>query len=419
MKKNITGKTAYLITIGDELLIGQVIDRNSAWIADKLTGLGIKVKKIISVQDEENEIIDALNEGIEKADLIITTGGLGPTVDDITKKTFAKFLGVHMVYNKDFFEKVKDYVAKRGHTIDDMLFNYSHFPAGTVFLKNRVGSAPGMLFNKKGKKIIALPGVPPEMKSIFNEEIIPLLEKESNGFYILKKTILTSGEIEAALAEKLKDIVLSFPENMSIAYLPNLGRVRLRLTAKGTDKTKLQEQLDEYIEKIKDKIGEYIFGYDNETIEEVLGKMLKERGLFLATAESCTGGMVAHMITSVSGSSEYYKGTVVSYSNEIKEKVLGVKHKTLEEYGAVSEQTVREMISGVLEVMNCDVAIATSGIAGPTGGTPDKPVGTIWLAAGSKDKIITKKLQLGDNRLKNIETSTVFALDLMRKYLLR
>ncbi len=419
MKKNITGKTAYLITIGDELLIGQVIDRNSAWIADKLTGLGIKVKKIISVQDEENEIIDALNEGLEKADLIITTGGLGPTVDDITKKTFAKFLGVHMVYNKDFFEKVKDYVAKRGHTIDDMLFNYSHFPAGTVFLKNRVGSAPGMLFNKKGKKIIALPGVPPEMKSIFNEEIIPLLEKESNGFYILKKTILTSGEIEAALAEKLKDIVLSFPENMSIAYLPNLGRVRLRLTAKGTDKTKLQEQLNEYIEKIKDKIGEYIFGYDNETIEEVLGKMLKERGLFLATAESCTGGMVAHMITSVSGSSEYYKGTVVSYSNEIKEKVLGVKHKTLEEYGAVSEQTVREMISGVLEVMNCDVAIATSGIAGPTGGTPDKPVGTIWLAAGSKDKIITKKLQLGDNRLKNIETSTVFALDLMRKYLLR
>ena len=322
-----------------------------------------------------------------------------------------------MVYNKDFFEKVKAYVAKRGHTIDDMLFNYSHFPAGTVFLKNRVGSAPGMLFNKKGKKIIALPGVPPEMKSIFTDEIIPLLEKESNGFYILKKTILTSGEIEAALAEKLKDIVLSFPENMSIAYLPNLGRVRLRLTAKGTDKAKLQEQLNEYIKKIKDKIGEYIFGYDNETIEEVLGKMLKERGLFLATAESCTGGMVAHMITSVSGSSEYYKGTVVSYSNEIKEKVLGVKHKTLEEYGAVSEQTVREMISGVLEVMNCDVAIATSGIAGPTGGTPEKPVGTIWLAAGSKDKIITKKLQLGDNRLKNIETSTVFALDLMRKFL--
>ncbi len=419
MKKNITGKTAYLITIGDELLIGQVIDRNSAWIADKLTGLGIKVKKIISVQDEENEIIDALNEGIEKADLIITTGGLGPTVDDITKKTFAKFLGVHMVYNKDFFEKVKDYVAKRGHTIDDMLFNYSHFPVGTVFLKNRVGSAPGMLFNKKGKKIIALPGVPPEMKSIFTDEIIPLLEKESNGFYILKKTILTSGEIEAALAEKLKDIVLSFPENMSIAYLPNLGRVRLRLTAKGTDKAKLQEQLNEYIEKIKDKIGEYIFGYDNETIEDVLGKMLKERGLFLATAESCTGGMVAHMITSVSGSSEYYKGTVVSYSNEIKEKVLGVKHKTLKKYGAVSEQTVREMVSGVLNVMDCDVAIATSGIAGPTGGTPEKPVGTIWLAAGSKDKIITKKLQLGDNRLKNIETSTVFALDLMRKYLLR
>ena len=418
MKKNITEKTAYLITIGDELLIGQVIDRNSAWIADKLTGLGIKVKKIISVQDEENEIIDALNEGIEKADLIFTTGGLGPTVDDITKKTFAKFLGVNMVFNKDFFEKVKEYVAKRGHVIDDMLHNYSYFPAGTIFLKNRVGSAPGMLFNKNGKKIISLPGVPPEMKSIFTEEVIPLLEKESNGYYILKKTILTAGEIEAALAEKLKDIVASFPENMSIAYLPNLGRVRLRITAKGTDKTALQKQLNDYIEKIKDRIGEYIFGYDNETIEEVLGKMLKERKLFLATAESCTGGMVAHIITSVPGSSEYYKGTVVAYSNEIKERILGVKHKTLEQYGAVSEQTVKKMVTGVLEVLNCDVAIATSGIAGPTGGTPDKPVGTIWLAAGSKDKIITKKLQLGDNRIKNIETSTIFAIDLMRKYLL-
>jgi len=417
MKKNKSEKTAYLITIGDELLIGQVIDSNSAWIAKKLTGLGIKVIKILSVQDEENEIINALNEGLEKADLIITTGGLGPTVDDITKKTFAKFLGVHMEYNKEFFEKVKEYVAKRGHILNDMLFNYSHFPKGTIFLKNRVGSAPGMLFNKKGKKIFALPGVPPEMKSIFSKEIIPILKKESIGYYILKKTILTSGEIEAALAEKLKDIVLSFPKNISIAYLPNLGRVRLRITVKGNNKNKLQEQLNEYVAKIEERVGDYIFGYDDETLEEVLGKMIKDRNLHLATAESCTGGMIAHKITSVPGSSDYYKGSVVAYSNEIKEKILSVKHETLEKYGAVSEQTVLEMVSGVLKTMNCDVAIATSGIAGPTGGTPDKPVGTIWLAAGSKEKIITKKLQLGDNRTKNIETSTFFALDLMRRFL--
>ncbi len=417
MKKKTSEKTAYLITIGDELLIGQVIDRNSAWLADKLTNLGIKIKKIISVQDKQNEIINALNEGLENADLIITTGGLGPTIDDITKKTFAKFLGVNMVFNADFFKKVKEYVAKRGHKIDDMLFNYSHFPEGVVFLKNRVGSAPGMMFNKNEKIIISLPGVPPEMKSIFSEEVIPILEKKSNGYYILKKTILTAGEIEAALAEKLKDIVASFPDNMSIAYLPNLGRVRLRIMAKGTNKNLLEKQLNEYINKIKEKIGEYIFGYDDETLEEVLGKILKNKKFFLATAESCTGGMIAHKITSVSGSSEYYKGTVVAYSNEIKEKLLAVKHETLEKYGAVSEQTVKEMVTGVLQTMNCDVAIATSGIAGPTGGTTDKPVGTIWLAAGSKDKIITKILHLGDNRLKNIETSTVYAIDLLRKFL--
>ena len=416
--KKYSEKKAYLITIGDELLIGQVTDTNSQWIAQRLTGLGIKVSKIISVQDEQQEIITALKEAVDKADIIITTGGLGPTVDDITKKTFAKFLHKKMIFNQSFYEKVKEYVLKRGHKIEDFLFNYSHFPEDTIFLNNSVGSAPGMLFHYKEKKIFALPGVPPEMKSIFVEEIEPIIQNENNGFYIVKKTILTSGEIEAAIAEKLKDIVNNLPEHISFAYLPNLGRVRLRITAKGENKEILLNEINDLIEKIKSKIGDLIFGYDDDTLEQALGVILKNKGLILSTAESCTGGMIAHKITSVPGSSEYYKGSVVAYSDKIKEDILGVRHSTLQDHGAVSEETVIEMVQGVIDTIGTDVAIASSGIAGPSGGTIDKPVGTIWLAAGNKDKIVTKKLQLGNNRNKNIETSTVFALDLLRKFLL-
>ena len=411
-------KTAYLISIGDELLIGQVRDTNSSWIAENLTGLGISVKKIIAVQDKENEIIKALNEASSSADFVFTTGGLGPTLDDITKKTYAKFLGVEMEFNEDFYNKVKAYVKMRGGEIKEMLYDYSFFPKNTVFLKNRVGSAPGMLFNKNGATIISMPGVPPEMKSIFTDEVIPLLQKDNKDFYLVKKTILTIGELEAVIADKLKDITDSIPENLSFAYLPNLGRVRLRLTAKGKDKEALEALVQQYSDKIHDRIGDLIFGYENDTIEQVVGNMLKERNLQLATAESCTGGNVAHFITSVSGSSAYFKGSVVSYANETKENVLNVNKKTLENFGAVSEQTAKEMVAGALKAINTDIAIATTGIAGPTGGTPEKPVGTIWLAAGTKDDIKTLKLQLGKNRLKNIETSTVLALNLLRKFLL-
>ena len=408
---------AYLITIGDELLIGQVIDTNSAWIADKLAQTGYKVKKIISIADEEQEIIDTLREAEKKAALVITTGGLGPTVDDITKRSFAKYLGVEMVFNKDFYEKVKAYVAKRGHQLDDMLYRYSFFPAGTVFLKNSTGTAPGMLFKKNNTTIISLPGVPHEMKSIMKEEVLPMLEKNQSDFYIFKTTILTAGEIEAAIANKLDDIVKEMPEYISIAYLPNLGRVRIRLTAKGKDKNLLKSKLDYYARLIEERLGSLVFGHDDETLEAVIGKLLMKKNMMLGTAESCTGGMIAHKITSVAGSSRYYKGSIIAYSNEVKNKVLNVSNETLEKYGAVSEQTVVEMVKGTLELINCDIAIATSGIAGPGGGTESKPVGTIWLACGTKDNMVTKKLQLGKNRLKNIETSTILALDILRKLL--
>jgi nicotinamide-nucleotide amidase len=257
------------------------------------------------------------------------------------------------------------------------------------------------------------------MKSIFNDEIIPFIKKENGDFHIVKKTILTAGELEAVIADKLKYIVNSMPKNMSFAYLPNLGRVRLRIIAKGLNKKELENQVNNYTSKIKEEINHLIFGYDDETIEEVVGKILIKNKMTLGTAESCTGGMIAHKITSVSGSSNYFKGSIVAYSNEIKANVLKVNSNTLEKYGAVSEQTVKEMVIGTLNVINCDIAIATSGIAGPTGGTPEKPVGTIWLACGTNDKIITLKLQLGNNRIKNIETSTIFALNMIRKMILQ
>ena len=406
----------YLITIGDELLLGQVVDTNSAWIADKLLETGYKVKRIVSIPDEEDEIINALKEAEKKASLIITTGGLGPTVDDITKRAFAKYLGVKMQFNRDFYEKVKEYVAKRGHILDDMLYNYSFFPEGTRFLTNNAGTAPGMLFEKNGTTVIALPGVPHEMKSIMKEEVLPLLHKKHKDFYIFKITILTAGEIEAAIADKLKDIVEQMPEYLSIAYLPNLGRVRIRLTATGKDKDKLKSELDRYAALIEERLGKLVFGHDDETLEAVIGKLLREKELYLGTAESCTGGNVGHKITSVPGSSNYYQGGIIAYSNDVKREILKVKKSTLDKYGAVSEQTVKEMVTGTINAIGCDVAIATTGIAGPTG-SEHKPVGTIWIACGTKDNIITKKLQLGKNRLKNIETSTVLALDLLR-YLL-
>ncbi len=409
---------AYIISIGDELLIGQVIDSNSAYIADKLTEIGIEVRKVIKIKDEEKEIIDALEYGTDNADIVITTGGLGPTVDDITKKSFAKFLNVPMEFNQEFHDKVKEYVTMRGGNIDELLFDYSHFPKGTKFLTNNVGSAPGMVFYKNDTTIISMPGVPSEMKDIFENEALKLLKQSLDNFYISKKTILTSGELEAVIAQKLITIVDNLPENMSIAYLPNHGRVRVRLMAKGKDKNALDNQVQEYTDKIERVIGDLVFGYDDELLESAIGKLLQKRNLTLGTAESCTGGNIASKITSISGSSQYYVGSVVAYSNDIKKKVLKVKEKTLEDFGAVSENTVIEMIEGTLKALNCDYAIATSGIAGPTGGTEDKPVGTIWLACGNKDKIVTKKLQLGNNRQKNIEISSVLALDMLRRILL-
>jgi nicotinamide-nucleotide amidase len=410
-------KTAYLIAIGDELLIGQTADTNSYWIADQLTSLSFDVKKIMAVHDTEDGIIDALSESVSNADLVIVTGGLGPTIDDITKRTFARFLGVEMEFNPVFFEKVKAYVEKRGAKLDELMYNYSFFPEGTRFLTNNAGTAPGMAFRFGNTIIYSVPGVPHEMKSIFTNEILPELRELVSGIVMVKKTIMTAGEMEASIADRLKDIVNELPEGVSIAYLPNPGKVKIRVSSKSSARDKAIENLNFVVERIEAELGDGVYGYDNELLEKITGDVLRESKLKLGTAESCTGGLISARITSVPGSSDYFVGGITAYSNRIKTSLLGVNEETLIKNGAVSEQTVVEMVKGALKTLKCDLAIASSGIAGPGGGTDEKPVGTIWLAVGNSENIVTKKLQLGNDRYRNNETSTIFAINMLRMFL--
>lgn len=416
--KNIKIPSAYIITIGDELLIGQVINTNSTWLADQLTNIGMKVIKMLTVQDDEKAIIEALNEAGNECKYIFISGGLGPTIDDITKRTIAKFMDAEMEFNPEFFAKVKEYVEKRGAKLDEMMYNYSFFPKGIKYLKNDVGTAPGMYFSLGNSHFFSMPGVPSEMKSIFINEILPFLKSEVGELKIVKKTLLTAGEMEASLADQLKSIVAEMPENVSIAYLPNLGKVRIRITSSGATHDEAIRLNNIFVEKIKKELGDIIYGFDEDIIEEVIGKLLKSKELTCGTAESCTGGLIASKITSVSGSSEYFKGSIIAYANEVKINSLEVNPETLTEHGAVSEQTVTEMVKGALKKLDVNIAIATSGIAGPSGGTPEKPVGTIWMACGNKDDIWTQKLQLGENRAKNIETTSNIALNMCRRFLL-
>lgn len=409
---------AQIITIGDELLIGQVVDTNSAWLGEHLTASGIKVDKIISIQDEENEIIRTIKKSTGEVDIVIVSGGLGPTKDDITKSSIAKFLGVEMLFNQDIYDKIIEYLHKHGRKAVDAIKQHALFPEGTIFLENIMGTAPGMVFYKNNCLIISVPGVPYELKYIMENEGFPLIRSKNKGLHIRSTTILTAGEFEARLSDRLNDIVEALPSHFSIAFLPNLNQVRLRLTARGENPDLLEKELADRVGEITSRLGKQVFGFGKETLAEVLGKKVLEKGLSISTAESCTGGYLSHLITSVSGSSAYYKGSVIAYSNEIKMKLLNVKPTTLSRHGAVSEETVIEMVKGVLASMNTDLGIAVSGIAGPDGGSPDKPVGTIWIACGDRSGIITKKVLLAKDREKNIQSSAIHALDLMRHFLM-
>ncbi len=415
---------AYLLTIGDEILIGQIIDTNSAWMSRQLNLQGIRVYGKSSVGDSRDAIIEGLELAARHADVIIMTGGLGPTKDDITKKTLADYFGSGMSFHQETYDRIAAYFTKIGRKLPPSMVDQATVPDQAVLLINKVGSAQGMWFEQGGKVFISLPGVPFEMEYLMTQEVLPRLKTRFPGKPIAHRTLLTAGEGESNIARRLEGFEETLPPNIKLAYLPNLGQVRLRLTGTWDDAlipdaaARLDSLLDAKAAELHALLPDLVFGFGEDSLEKVFGRLLLERRLKFGTAESCTGGYIAHLITSVPGASNYFPGSIVSYSNEIKIRQLGVRPGTLDQFGAVSEETVREMVSGALEALKVDVALAVSGIAGPDGGTPDKPVGTVWMAVGDRSRTIAEKHIFGRDRVKNIQLSGVYALNLARKFLL-
>jgi len=411
---------AEIITIGDEILIGQIVDTNSAWMGEQLNLAGIKVHQITSVSDNAEHIIKALDEAKSRVDLILITGGLGPTKDDITKHTLVKYFNTSLRFDEDVFQHVKNLFARFGREVTDINKKQAEVPETCTVIHNANGTAPGMWFEQDEKVFISMPGVPYEMKRMMLSEILPRLKQKFSLPAIVHRTILTQGVGESFLSEMIADWENSLAEkNIKLAYLPSPGMVRLRLSSSGKDEPILRKNIDEKITELEKIIPQYIYGYEKDKLEEIAGKLLKEKKQTLALAESCSGGLIAHLITSVPGSSAYFMGGVVSYSNESKTNQLGVKKETLEKHGAVSEETVTEMALGAKDKFNTNWAVATSGIAGPDGGSDEKPVGTVWIAIAGPNGIKTKKFQLGGNRERNIAVTAITALNMLRKELLK
>ena len=409
---------AEIITIGDEILIGQIVDTNSAWMAERLNGIGVTIRQITTISDEREHILSAVDKALGCCDIVLVTGGLGPTSDDVTKKTLAEYFGAHLVLDEAVLASVEKRLAVRNIQMTDVIKGQAYVPDKCRAFVNEWGTAPGMWFEKDGKVLVSMPGVPKEMKGIMEKYVMPELKKKFRLPAIYHSTLLTYGTFEAHLSSLLEDFEKSLPANVKLAYLPSAGRVRLRLTAKGDRQEELKKQVEELEKEMMKRVGEYVYGRNGDTLAEIVGRLLREKGSTLATAESCTGGLVAHLITSVPGASDYYRGSVVSYANDVKEKVLGVRHETLSNQGAVSRATVEEMAAGARSLLQTDYAIAISGIAGPTGGTPDKPVGTVWIAVATPKKTVSEKFIFGFTRSENIERAAYTALNILRKTLL-
>jgi nicotinamide-nucleotide amidase len=408
---------ATIITIGDELLYGQTIDTNSAYMGRELALLGIRVREILSISDDKAAILEALARAEQASDLVLITGGLGPTKDDITKVTLAQYFDTTLVSNPEILALLEAFFASRNRPMLQSNADQALMPASCTPLRNDRGTAWGMWFEKNGKVFVSMPGVPFEMEALMQQEVLPKVKTYFKLPVIIHKHILTAGIGESFLAEQIADFEDNLPANIKLAYLPGIGTVKLRLTASGADRATVQNALDVEVGKLVPQIDKHIYGYDDDQLEEIIGQLLLSKGKTIATAESCTGGYIASQITMVPGSSAYYNGSVVSYTYESKQAVLGVKQETLDNFGAVSEETVREMLLGVCAKLGTDYALATSGIAGPGGGTPDKPVGTVWIAYGSPTDIRTKKLSFRGSRKQNIQLTALMALELFRRYL--
>jgi nicotinamide-nucleotide amidase len=409
---------AEVVTIGDEILFGQITDTNTAWLGTELTNIGIRIVRKSSVGDQADAILQILHEAHQRADVIILTGGLGPTKDDITKKTLCTYFGVDLVRNETALALVTSFFEKRGREMTDLNRGQADLPANATYIQNDWGTAPGMWFEHEGRVYVSLPGVPFEMKHLMSNRILPKLREHFKTPIIKHKMIRTVGIGESFLAERIEAWEDALPEPIKLAYLPSFGGVKLRLTTTGDNNALLDQQLAEQVGKVLPLIEKNVFGYDDDELEVVVGRLLKDKQLTLGIAESCTGGYVSSQITKVPGSSAYFWGSIVSYSNAVKVNQLGVEPATLEQFGAVSEETVRQMAEGVRKALGTNVGIATSGIAGPDGGTPDKPVGTIWIACATDQRTVARLLRLGQYRDQNIQLTSTYVLNMLREELL-
>ena len=407
-----------IISIGDEILIGQIKNTNSTWMADLLNNNGFNTIEIITISDDEDAILEALAHSEKKSDLVLVTGGLGPTKDDLTKQSICKYFDSKLIVNQEVLLHVEDFFAKRNKALTALNRKQAEVPENCTPIHNALGTAPGMYFEKDETHYVFMPGVPFEMKYIMEAWVIPQMSQKLKVQSIVQTTVLTHGMGESFLAARIQDWEKALPQHIKLAYLPSPGRVRLRLRAMDTDKQRLEMEIAAEVEKLKGIIPELIFGYNEDKMEEIIGKLLRKKGQTLSTAESCTGGYIAHKITEIPGSSDYFKGSVVAYSNEIKNKVLNVSQSDLDKFGAVSEAVIRQMAEGVRKLFTTDYALATSGVAGPGGGTPEKPVGTIWIALATPEKTISRKFQFGDHRIRNINFSFLSAINMLRLELL-
>jgi nicotinamide-nucleotide amidase len=411
---------ASIITIGDELLIGQVVDTNSAYIAQQLNRIGIWVKRRVAVGDVKEDIRKALDEESKISNVIIMTGGLGPTADDITKPLLCEYFGGQMIVNEEVLNHVRylfENVYRRPGAMLEVNLKQAEVPDVCTVLHNARGTAPGMWFETNSKVYVSLPGVPHEMKGLMQEKVLPKLKDHFVVPAIVHQVIFTAGVGESMLADKIKDFEAALPAHIKLAYLPHYGMVRLRLTAIGDDKNKLERELETQLNLLKPLIRDWYVIDEDLTMQQVVGKMLKEKKQTTSTAESCTGGYIAHLLTLDAGASSNYKGTIVCYDNEVKVDVLKVDKKVIDEVGAVSEPVVVQMVKGAIDALKTDYAIATSGIMGPDGGSEKKPVGMVWIAVGNKERIVTKEFQFRFDRIKNIEMTAINALNMLRRFI--
>ena len=417
---------AVIITIGDELLIGQTIDTNSAFIAQELNKIGIWVKKRVAVGDNENDIWKSLDEE-KHADVIIITGGLGPTADDITKPLLCKYFGSNLIRNEQVLRHIEylfEKIYQRKGSVLESNVKQADVPDNCIVLMNEIGTAPGLWFVpyltegvRGGCIVISLPGVPNEMKGLMQKEVLPRLRKLFEGQYIIHQTLLTYGIGESMLAEKIKDWETTLPKNIKLAYLPHYGMVRLRLTATGSNKNSLEEEIEKQTTQLKKLVSEWLIIDEDLTMQQAVGKLLKERKQTVGTAESCTGGYIAHLLTMDAGASGNFKGTVVSYDNQVKKDLLMVSSHSIDSVGAVSEEVVIQMVRGALQNLKTDYAIATSGIMGPDGGSENKPIGMVWIAVGNHENIVTKEFHFRFDRLRNIEQTAIAALAMLHRFI--